>query len=201
VLPLDGVGVVDAQLGMAARQGLDGMAGLFGDPQLLGQRRDQFGVGHHAPRRGRGCRPQAWTGRRRPVWNGDHSTARRPTTSPAMVARGRRSGAATTLPGRTATDHARSMPGLVDVHSHAIPPALPALSSAGPGCWPVVERSGDQGAIFVGGRLFREIDSRCWSAPRRLDDLDADGVAVQVVSPVPVTFCYDAPPAGAVTLA
>ena len=92
------------------------------------------------------------------------------------------------------------MPGLVDVHSHAIPPALPALSSAGPGCWPVVERSGDQGAIFVGGRLFREIDSRCWSAPRRLDDLDADGVAVQVVSPVPVTFCYDAPPAGAVTL-
>jgi aminocarboxymuconate-semialdehyde decarboxylase len=84
------------------------------------------------------------------------------------------------------------MPGLVDAHSHAIPPALPALpSSAGTGRWPVVERSGDQAAIFVGGRLFREIDSRCWSAQRRLDDLDAEGVDVQVVSPVPVTFCYD----------
>jgi len=94
------------------------------------------------------------------------------------------------------------MPGLIDVHSHAIPPALPALPASGAtGRWPVVERSGDRAAIVVGGRLFREIDSRCWSAQRRLDDLDADGVHLQVVSPIPVTFCYDIPAEQAVELA
>jgi aminocarboxymuconate-semialdehyde decarboxylase len=88
----------------------------------------------------------------------------------------------------------------VDVHSHAIPPQLPLLDGGFAG-WPSVERSGDQGVVLVGGRPFREIDSRCWSAARRLEDLDADGLDVQVVSPIPVTFCYEAPVAGAVALA
>jgi aminocarboxymuconate-semialdehyde decarboxylase len=94
------------------------------------------------------------------------------------------------------------MSGLVDVHSHAIAPELrPSPAAAGYGRWPVVERSGDEGAIVVGGRLFREIDARCWSAQRRIEDLDAGGVDVHVVSPVPITFCYDAPAPVGVELA
>jgi aminocarboxymuconate-semialdehyde decarboxylase len=52
--------------------------------------------------------------------------------------------------------------------------------------------------ILLGGQPYRMVDERCWSAPRRLKDMDEDGVALQVVSPTPVTFCHDAPaePAG-----
>ncbi|MDQ1504723.1 MAG: aminocarboxymuconate-semialdehyde decarboxylase [Actinomycetota bacterium] len=119
-----------------------------------------------------------------------------------MVVRREASGAASTLPEGDGPEHARPMPGLVDVHSHAIPPGLPAQrSSVGGGRWPTVERSRDQAAVVVAGRVFRTIDSRCWSPSRRIDDLDAAGVDVQVVSPIPVTFCYDAAPSDALALA
>ena len=57
-----------------------------------------------------------------------------------------------------------------------------------------MEQSSETDArILVGGRPYRDIDSRCWAAGRLLADMDAEGVALQVVSPVPVTFCHDAP--------
>ena len=93
--------------------------------------------------------------------------------------------------------------GLIDVHTHAFPPSLPDLEAADPwGRWPSVERLTESSArILVGGRAYRDIDSRCWSADRRVADMDAESVARQVVSPTPVTFCHDAPPAGARVLA
>jgi aminocarboxymuconate-semialdehyde decarboxylase len=50
---------------------------------------------------------------------------------------------------------------------------------------------------MFGGQVYREIDHRCWSPHARLGDMDRDGVAVQVLSPIPVTFCYRASAAGA----
>jgi aminocarboxymuconate-semialdehyde decarboxylase len=93
--------------------------------------------------------------------------------------------------------------GLIDVHTHAFPPSLPDLEAADPwGRWPSVERLTETSArILVGGRPYRDIDDRCWSAGRRLADMDAESVAMQVVSPTPVTFCHDAPAAGAQLLA
>lgn len=93
--------------------------------------------------------------------------------------------------------------GLIDIHTHAFAPSLPDLESADPwGRWPSVERLTETSArILVGGRPYRDIDSRCWSAARRLADMDAESVALQVVSPTPVTFCHDAPAAGAQILA
>ncbi|AEH09455.1 MULTISPECIES: amidohydrolase family protein [Protofrankia] len=93
--------------------------------------------------------------------------------------------------------------GLVDVHTHAIAPWLPDLASRdGWRGWPCVQRLGDTRArILVGGRPYRDIDDRCWSARRRLADMDAEGVAVQVLSPIPITFCHDAPAGGAAVLA
>jgi aminocarboxymuconate-semialdehyde decarboxylase len=92
---------------------------------------------------------------------------------------------------------------LIDFHTHAISPRLPDLELDFPwGAWPSVEQLADDTArILVGGRPYRVIDDRCWSAGRRLADMDAAGVAVQVISPVPVTFCHDAPAAGAAALA
>jgi len=93
--------------------------------------------------------------------------------------------------------------GLVDVHTHAIAPALPDLAAVEPGYrWPSVERQGETSArILLGGAPYREVDDRCWSAARRLRDMDADGVALQVVSPTPITFCHDAPADAAAALA
>lgn len=48
--------------------------------------------------------------------------------------------------------------------------------------------------IMVGTTEFRRIQAECWDPDLRLADMDADGVDVQVVSPTPVFFNYDAPP-------
>lgn len=97
----------------------------------------------------------------------------------------------------------RAGSGAVDWHTHAVAPDLRAPSQDGSDyAWPVAEQVDDTHAtIWVGPRRYREIDDRCWSASRRIADMDAEGVAVQVVSPMPVTLCHDAPPAGAVELA
>lgn len=91
--------------------------------------------------------------------------------------------------------------GPVDVHTHAIDDQLPDLSPY-PGRWPSVERlAADRARILLDGVAYREIDDRCWSAARRLRDMDAEGVAVQVLSPIPVTLCHDQPADGAAVLA
>jgi aminocarboxymuconate-semialdehyde decarboxylase len=46
--------------------------------------------------------------------------------------------------------------------------------------------------IMLGGREFRRIQADCWDARARLADMDADGIAAQVVSPTPVFFSYAA---------
>jgi aminocarboxymuconate-semialdehyde decarboxylase len=96
-----------------------------------------------------------------------------------------------------------SASGLIDVHTHAIDPDLPDLAAEAPDYrWPSMQRLDEASArILLGGEPYRLVDDRCWSAPRRVADMDADGVAVQVVSPTPITFCHDAPPGPAATLA
>jgi aminocarboxymuconate-semialdehyde decarboxylase len=92
---------------------------------------------------------------------------------------------------------------LVDVHTHAIDPDLPDLRPVYPDDgWPTVERTSEMEArLMFGGVPYRRIDHRCWSADARLFDMDREGVAVQVLSPIPVTFCYQASAAGAAELA
>jgi aminocarboxymuconate-semialdehyde decarboxylase len=54
---------------------------------------------------------------------------------------------------------------------------------------------------MFGGQHYRRLDHRCWAPEPRLADMNRDGVAVQVLSPIPVTFCYQASAAGATELA
>jgi aminocarboxymuconate-semialdehyde decarboxylase len=91
----------------------------------------------------------------------------------------------------------------VDVHTHAIDPGLPDLTHAHPDeLWPAVELTSESEAwLTFGDKRYRHIDHRCWSSQARLADMDRQGVAVQVVSPIPITFCYHASPAGAADLA
>jgi aminocarboxymuconate-semialdehyde decarboxylase len=108
------------------------------------------------------------------------------------------------LHGATTIDaHRPARTGLVDVHTHAIDDDLPDLRQSYPhDRWPSVERTGQTDALLMFGRVpYRRIDHRCWSPDARLIDMNREGLAVQVLSPIPVTFCYQASAAGAAELA
>lgn len=91
----------------------------------------------------------------------------------------------------------------IDVHTHILPPAWPDLRERfGYGGWPQLEPIGPRRArIVIDGRSFREIDDDCWDPSVRLTDCDRDGVALQVLSTVPVMFAYDKPAADAAVVA
>src|SRR5699024_1897987 len=57
--------------------------------------------------------------------------------------------------------------------------------------WPILEKTCDCGAnIMIKGKNFREITDQAWDAERRLEDMDKEGIDIQVLSPIPVTFSY-----------
>lgn len=87
---------------------------------------------------------------------------------------------------------------LIDVHSHYVPRGWPAFTPEFPTLRVESER---EAVIMRGDTEFRRITSECWDAAIRLEAMDADGVDVQVVSPTPVFFSYDANPAEAVKIA
>jgi aminocarboxymuconate-semialdehyde decarboxylase len=93
--------------------------------------------------------------------------------------------------------------GFVDVHTHAIDEDLPDLRRAYPhDRWPSIDRTSDTEAhLMFGGQHYRGIDHRCWAPRARLIDMDSKGIAMQVLSPIPVTFCYRESAAGAAELA
>jgi aminocarboxymuconate-semialdehyde decarboxylase len=73
----------------------------------------------------------------------------------------------------------------IDIHTHFVPSSIPQQARRNP-LWPSVEHKGADGAaVTVGGKVFRVIDSRSWNAERRIADMLADDVDVQVVSPMP----------------
>jgi aminocarboxymuconate-semialdehyde decarboxylase len=80
---------------------------------------------------------------------------------------------------------------VVDVHTHGLPRDLPNFGRRYGGSWPELVDTGPCTAdILLSGRRFRSITDHCWDPARRLEDMDTDGVSMQVVSPIPITFSY-----------
>ncbi|CAI8722313.1 aminocarboxymuconate-semialdehyde decarboxylase [Brevibacillus sp. IT-7CA2] len=91
----------------------------------------------------------------------------------------------------------------VDFHTHIIPEDLPNLAERFHGeRWPVLHRTCTCGAnIMVGGKVFREVTDQVWDPQKRIHDMQQEGVDMQVLSPIPVTFSYWAPAAEAEVMA
>ena len=84
----------------------------------------------------------------------------------------------------------------IDLHTHILPENLPdPRGRYGPGDFVRLERMGaDRARMMMGDRCFREIGRNAWDPAARLAECDAHGVAVQVLSTVPVMFSYAAKP-------
>lgn len=83
----------------------------------------------------------------------------------------------------------------VDFHTHIYPLELPDFSERyGNKKWPVLQQKCSCGAdIMVSGKVFREVTDQVWDPKKRIEDMKKEGVDMQVISPVPVTFSYWAP--------
>jgi aminocarboxymuconate-semialdehyde decarboxylase len=81
---------------------------------------------------------------------------------------------------------------LIDFHSHFIPGAFPALPAGiEEPAWPRLELDGEgHGTMFVGARKFRAFDDIYWDVGRRLAVMDAAGLDMQAISPLPETLSY-----------
>jgi len=84
----------------------------------------------------------------------------------------------------------------IDVHAHVVPEHFPRyLGAARPSPWPeTADAPALNGlchrAVRVGGKHYRTVSEQCWSAPRRLADLEGLGLAAQVLSPMPELLSY-----------
>src|SRR5579859_1419420 len=84
---------------------------------------------------------------------------------------------------------------VIDIHNHFFPESWPDLAARyGTPDWPWIKHTESGKAdIMVGDRFFRHIYSACWDPDVRLQEMDRDGVDVQVISATPVLFSYNRP--------
>ena len=89
---------------------------------------------------------------------------------------------------------------MIDIHAHCFPvisrdEAHAVDAQRAP--WLAVDAGGEQGHIMLGDRPFRPVDASLWDPARRIEALDEQGVALQVVCATPVMFGYAWPAATA----
>ena len=82
---------------------------------------------------------------------------------------------------------------VIDIHNHFFPSSWPDLAARyGTPSWPWIKHTEPGKAdIMVGDRFFRHIYSACWDPEVRLQEMDRDGVDLQVISATPVVFAYE----------
>lgn len=84
----------------------------------------------------------------------------------------------------------------IDIHTHILPREIPSGRELY-GCDGFIELdhcAPGRARMMRNGEVFREIEANCWDPARRIEECDAAGVDVQVLSTVPVMFAYWAKP-------
>ena len=81
---------------------------------------------------------------------------------------------------------------MIDVHSHIVPADFPAYPGrAANHAWPCMRCGAEHHrTIVIADKPFRTVGPDCWDVARRIDDMDAEGVACQVLSPMPELLSY-----------
>lgn len=90
----------------------------------------------------------------------------------------------------------------IDLHTHILPREWPDLD-AKYGYHGFVRLDHHRpccARMMIGDRFFREIGDNAWDPARRIEECDRAGVAIQVLSTVPVMFSYWAKPADGLDL-
>lgn len=88
---------------------------------------------------------------------------------------------------------------VIDIHSHFLPERWPDLAKRyGTPKWPWMRHTeAGKAMLMVGDTDFRPVYDACWSGSRRIEEMDRDGIDMQVISVTPLLFAYDRPPAHA----
>jgi len=88
-----------------------------------------------------------------------------------------------------------TVPQVVDIHSHFFPPitqAEAAALDASHAPWLRDDGAG-RGMIMTGDKAFRPVYSALWDPARRIEEMDACGVDLQIMCATPVMFGYRYP--------
>lgn len=82
--------------------------------------------------------------------------------------------------------------GGVDVHAHVVPENFPAyIGRTAPADWPSMAPAQPcHRSVMIAGKNYRTVSDKCWDVAKRLQDLPAMGLDLQVVSPMPELLSY-----------
>jgi aminocarboxymuconate-semialdehyde decarboxylase len=80
----------------------------------------------------------------------------------------------------------------IDTHAHVIPENFPAYLGSGIAAdWPsMVPAQACHRSVMISGKLYRTVSDKCWDTAKRLADLDAMGLQLQAISPMPELLSY-----------
>ena len=90
----------------------------------------------------------------------------------------------------------------IDLHTHILPREWPDLAAkyGYPGFVRLEHCDACSARMMKGDQLFRKVGRNTWDPQRRIEECDAAGVTMQVLSTVPVMFSYWAKPHDALDL-
>jgi aminocarboxymuconate-semialdehyde decarboxylase len=82
--------------------------------------------------------------------------------------------------------------GVTDVHTHYVPHDFPRYAGRHAGArWPSMQPDSDcHRNVIYEGKVYRKVSHHCWTPAARLEDMAAQGVDRQVVSPMPELLSY-----------